>query len=29
VENPPTRLEEHYLPDLDRVLDAVDRVFAF
>jgi pyruvate dehydrogenase E1 component beta subunit len=26
---PPSRLEEHYLPDLDRVLDAVDRVFAF
>ncbi|PRY00941.1 alpha-ketoacid dehydrogenase subunit beta [Allonocardiopsis opalescens] len=22
---PPARLEEHYLPDLDRVLDAVDR----
>ena len=22
---PPSRLEEHYLPDLDRVLDAVDR----
>jgi 2-oxoisovalerate dehydrogenase E1 component subunit beta len=26
---PPSRLEEYYLPDLDRVLDAVDRVFAF
>ncbi len=26
---PPSRLEEHYLPDLDRVLDAVDRTFAF
>jgi pyruvate dehydrogenase E1 component beta subunit len=26
---PPSRLEEHYLPDLDRVLDAVDRVFAY
>jgi 2-oxoisovalerate dehydrogenase E1 component beta subunit len=26
---PPSRLEEHYLPDLDRVLDAVDRAFAF
>ena len=26
---PPSRLEELYLPDLDRVLDAVDRVFAF
>jgi 2-oxoisovalerate dehydrogenase E1 component beta subunit len=25
---PPSRLEEHYLPDLDRVLDAVDRTFA-
>jgi 2-oxoisovalerate dehydrogenase E1 component beta subunit len=23
---PPSRLEDHYLPDLDRVLDAVDRV---
>jgi pyruvate dehydrogenase E1 component beta subunit len=23
---PPSRLEEHYLPDLDRVLEAVDRV---
>jgi pyruvate dehydrogenase E1 component beta subunit len=22
---PPSRLEDHYLPDLDRVLDAVDR----
>jgi pyruvate dehydrogenase E1 component beta subunit len=22
---PPSKLEEHYLPDLDRVLDAVDR----
>jgi 2-oxoisovalerate dehydrogenase E1 component beta subunit len=22
---PPSRLEEHYLPDLDRILDAVDR----
>ena len=22
---PPSRVEEHYLPDLDRVLDAVDR----
>ena len=22
---PPSRIEEHYLPDLDRVLDAVDR----
>ncbi|GAA1503831.1 alpha-ketoacid dehydrogenase subunit beta [Sphaerisporangium rubeum] len=26
---PPSRLEDHYLPDLDRVLDAVDRTFAF
>jgi 2-oxoisovalerate dehydrogenase E1 component beta subunit len=26
---PPARLEDHYLPDLDRVLDAVDRTFAF
>ena len=26
---PPARLEEHYLPDLDRVLDAVDRTFAY
>jgi 2-oxoisovalerate dehydrogenase E1 component beta subunit len=26
---PPSRLEEHYLPDLDRVLDAVDRTFVF
>jgi pyruvate dehydrogenase E1 component beta subunit len=26
---PPSRLEEEYLPDLDRVLDAVDRVLAF
>ena len=26
---PPSRLEDHYLPDLDRVLDAVDRSFAF
>jgi 2-oxoisovalerate dehydrogenase E1 component subunit beta len=26
---PPSRLEEFYLPDLDRVLDAVDRAFAF
>jgi 2-oxoisovalerate dehydrogenase E1 component beta subunit len=26
---PPSRLEELYLPDLDRVLDAVDRTFAF
>ena len=26
---PPARLEDHYLPDLDRILDAVDRAFAF
>ncbi|MCG5217805.1 alpha-ketoacid dehydrogenase subunit beta [Streptosporangium sp. KLBMP 9127] len=26
---PPSRLEDHYLPDLDRVLDAVDRSFTF
>jgi pyruvate dehydrogenase E1 component beta subunit len=26
---PPARLEEHYLPDLDRVLDTVDRTFAW
>jgi pyruvate dehydrogenase E1 component beta subunit len=29
VPYPPSRLEEHYLPDLDRVLDAVDRAFAY
>lgn len=26
---PPARVEEEYLPDLDRVLDAVDRVLAY
>ena len=26
---PPSRVEEDYLPDLDRVLDAVDRSLAF
>lgn len=26
---PPSRLEEHYLPDLDRILDAVDRALAY
>jgi pyruvate dehydrogenase E1 component beta subunit len=26
---PPSKLEEEYLPDLDRVLDAVDRVLGF
>ena len=29
VPYPPSRIEEHYLPDLDRVLDAVDRTFAY
>ena len=26
---PVAKLEEHYLPDLDRILDAVDRAFTF
>ncbi len=26
---PPSRLEDYYLPDLDRVLDGVDRTFAY
>jgi 2-oxoisovalerate dehydrogenase E1 component beta subunit len=26
---PPSRLEEYYLPDLDRVLDGVDRTFGY
>ncbi len=26
---PPSKLEEHYLPDVDRVLDAVDRSLAY
>jgi len=26
---PPSKLEEHFLPDLDRVLDAVDRSLAW
>jgi 2-oxoisovalerate dehydrogenase E1 component beta subunit len=26
---PPSRLEDHYLPDLDRILDTVDRAFAY
>ena len=26
---PASRVEEEYLPDLDRVLDAVDRTFGF
>ncbi|MBF6271675.1 hypothetical protein IU460_28830, partial [Nocardia farcinica] len=25
---PPAKLEEHFLPDVDRILDAVDRTFA-
>ncbi|SEP01143.1 alpha-ketoacid dehydrogenase subunit beta [Trujillonella endophytica] len=29
VPYPPARMEEEYLPDLDRVLDAVDRAMAF
>jgi 2-oxoisovalerate dehydrogenase E1 component beta subunit len=29
VPYPPARLEEHHLPDLDRVLDAVDRTFGY
>jgi 2-oxoisovalerate dehydrogenase E1 component beta subunit len=29
VPYPPARIEEHYLPDLDRILDAVDRTFRF
>jgi 2-oxoisovalerate dehydrogenase E1 component beta subunit len=29
VPYPPSRIEEHYLPDLDRVLDAIDRTFTF
>ncbi len=29
VPYPPSRLEEHFLPDLDRVLDAVDRSMAY
>ena len=29
VPYPPSRIEEDYLPDLDRVLDAVDRSFAY
>jgi pyruvate dehydrogenase E1 component beta subunit len=28
VPYPPSRLEDYYLPDLDRILDAVDRTFA-
>jgi 2-oxoisovalerate dehydrogenase E1 component beta subunit len=26
---PPSRLEDHYLPDLDRILDTVDRTFGY
>jgi 2-oxoisovalerate dehydrogenase E1 component beta subunit len=26
---PPSRLEDHYLPDLDRILDSVDRTFGY
>ena len=26
---PPSKLEDHFLPDLDRVLDAVDRTFSY
>jgi 2-oxoisovalerate dehydrogenase E1 component beta subunit len=26
---PPSRIEDEYLPDLDRVLDAVDRALAY
>lgn len=29
VPYPPSRLEEHYLPDLDRVLDGVDRAMGY
>jgi len=29
VPYPPARVEEHYLPDLDRLLDAVDRVATY
>jgi 2-oxoisovalerate dehydrogenase E1 component subunit beta len=29
VPYPAARVEEHYLPDLDRILDAVDRTFAY
>jgi 2-oxoisovalerate dehydrogenase E1 component beta subunit len=29
VPYPPSRLEDHFLPDLDRVLDAVDRSLAY
>jgi len=26
---PPARLESQYLPDVDRILDAVDRILAY
>ena len=29
VPYPPSRLEGHHLPDVDRVLDAVDRAFDY
>ena len=29
VPYPPSRMEEHFLPDLDRVLDGVDRVMGY
>ena len=29
VPYPPSRIEEEFLPDLDRVLDTVDRLMAF
>lgn len=29
VPYPPARIEDHYLPDVDRILDAVDRAFEF
>lgn len=29
VPYPPSRLEDHYLPDLDRILDGIDRTFEF
>jgi 2-oxoisovalerate dehydrogenase E1 component beta subunit len=29
VPYPPSRLEEHHLPDLDRILDSVDRTFGY
>jgi len=26
---PPSRIEDHYLPDLDRILDSVDQAFSY